>query len=163
MAEKALPCIVCGRELDNVFSESENQPNNGLAFSSHGHYGSTVFDPMDGTYLEITVCDRCLTKAGEQGRVLSGRDRRPVVFDRMGQIGWERINRPAVPWTKDLAGYDEKDVCWIDHDDLDSLPSTISLNFPPQQIRDYFDHLESEGKDYTKYLKQASLRVVDDE
>ena len=27
---------------------------------TYGHYGSTVFDPMDASYLEIVVCDPCL-------------------------------------------------------------------------------------------------------
>ena len=42
-----------------------NQPYGGLAFQSEGHYGSTVFDPMDGTYLEVNICDECLLRASE--------------------------------------------------------------------------------------------------
>lgn len=61
-----LPCIVCGKALESalpsVGSRTEvNQPNDGTTFSSHGHYGSTVWDPMTGTdLLEINVCDPCL-------------------------------------------------------------------------------------------------------
>lgn len=54
MAKIALSCIACGRELRNVDDMvTENQPYNGTAFQSHGHYG-------DGHYLEINVCDSCL-------------------------------------------------------------------------------------------------------
>lgn len=64
-------CIVCKKSLENVFDQ-DNQPNDGLAFQSSGHYGSTVFDPMDGTHLEINVCDPCLKQAGEDGNVMIG-------------------------------------------------------------------------------------------
>ena len=65
---KALPCIVCGCGLDGW--SWPNQPLDGLAFSTRGHYGTTAFDPMDGSALEINVCDRCLQAAGAAGRVL---------------------------------------------------------------------------------------------
>jgi hypothetical protein len=39
------------------------QPMGGLALNSVGHYGSTEFDPMDGTRIEVVVCDPCLIKA----------------------------------------------------------------------------------------------------
>ena len=73
-----LPCIVCGKELEHVFKtkrhqSSPNQPSGGTTFSSHGHYGSTVWDPMsmDGLEtLEINICDECLLAAGRAQRVL---------------------------------------------------------------------------------------------
>lgn len=67
-------CIVCKKPLENIdpFENGENQPSGGTAFQTHGHYGSTVFDPMDGTYLEINVCDACLTQAGTDGNILMG-------------------------------------------------------------------------------------------
>lgn len=64
-------CIVCDKPLKN-FGYEDNQPDGGTAFQSHGHYGSTAFDPMDGTYLEINICDPCLTAAGAKGQVLVG-------------------------------------------------------------------------------------------
>lgn len=66
----ALSCIACGKPLVNVTEDSINQPYVGTSFSSHGHYGSTVWDPMDGELLEINVCDTCLLRAGEADRVL---------------------------------------------------------------------------------------------
>lgn len=66
-------CIVCKKPLDDVIEmDNGNQPNDGLAFQSPGHYGTTVFDPMDGTFLEINVCDPCLVQAGKDGNVLMG-------------------------------------------------------------------------------------------
>lgn len=70
MSKHALPCIVCAKPLVNVSEDADNQPYVGTSFSSHGHYGSTVWDPMDGELLEINVCDTCLLRAGEAGRVL---------------------------------------------------------------------------------------------
>jgi len=58
-------CIVCEKEVDNwdgAYPEREPavHPIDGTVFRTYGHYGSTVFDPMDGTYLDIVVCDECL-------------------------------------------------------------------------------------------------------
>ena len=59
-------CIVCNAEVknwDEAYSHGEEKihPIGGTVFRTYGHYGSTVFDPMDGSYLEIVVCDDCLT------------------------------------------------------------------------------------------------------
>jgi hypothetical protein len=64
-----IPCIVCGVALDNL-DEDGNQPSLGVEFTTYGHYGSTVFDPMDGTAVAVNVCDDCLTHAKNEGRVL---------------------------------------------------------------------------------------------
>jgi hypothetical protein len=72
MAEHApLPCIVCRRELENLFPRevSTNQPNGACTFTSHGQYGSTVFDECDGSKLEINVCDDCLKSAQARNEV----------------------------------------------------------------------------------------------
>ena len=62
-------CIVCKETLSNI-DETGNQPDEGLEFTSYGHYGSTVFDPADGTALVVNICDRCLTEARGVGAVL---------------------------------------------------------------------------------------------
>lgn len=99
MSEPALPCIVCGRELRNVFDEADNQPNDGVVFTSHGNYGSTVFDDFIGQHLEVNLCDPCLVRAGEQGRVLLGQSRSPVKIDGT-VVGWESVNKPLAPWRR---------------------------------------------------------------
>ena len=67
---QSLPCIVCGRLLLNV-EGAVNQPYNGTSFTTCGHYGSTVFDPMDSRKrLVINVCDPCLLEAAQQRLVL---------------------------------------------------------------------------------------------
>ena len=55
MAE--LYCARCDRPLQDIH---DYQPNDGLYFVTYGHYGSTFFDPMDGSCMEIVVCDDCL-------------------------------------------------------------------------------------------------------
>lgn len=74
-----LPCIACGAELESAWphdvekDENLNQPYAGTTFISHGHYGSTVWDPMDDARrLEVNVCDPCLLVAGKGGKVLLG-------------------------------------------------------------------------------------------
>ena len=96
MAKYALPCIACGRELRNCEEGATNQPYAGTAFTSYGHYGSTAFDSLDGHYIEINVCDLCLVQ--HAGRVLQGRDMRPVTEDGV-QVGMDRITPlKLVPW-----------------------------------------------------------------
>ena len=57
-------CIVCNTEVDNwdVYPEDKPQvhPIGGTVFRTYGHYGSSVFDPMDASYLDIVICDGCL-------------------------------------------------------------------------------------------------------
>lgn len=107
MSIEALPCIVCGVVLKNVSQDVDNQPDRGLAFMTEGHYGSQVFDPMNGELLEITVCDECIAQAGEQGRVHTGRRARPVYMDVYGLIGWIRAPYVPVLWRKGLANFDD--------------------------------------------------------
>lgn len=71
-----LPCICCGKELESVFAPDEdgkplceNQPYAATTFHSYGHYGSTTFDPMDGSFIEINVCDDCLKERASIRRV----------------------------------------------------------------------------------------------
>jgi len=54
-----IKCIICKCELENLYAPGFI-PSGGLAFASHGHYGSTVFDPMDSSFIEFAVCDKCL-------------------------------------------------------------------------------------------------------
>lgn len=101
MSRDALPCIVCGKALRNVTDDSSNQPNDGTAFQTEGHYGSTVFDPMDGTVLEVNLCDPCLLAAAEQGRVFWSRSYKLV--ECMGMVvGREWLHGEQVPWDPDV-------------------------------------------------------------
>lgn len=69
---RGLPCIVCGEQLLNCEYGSENQPEHGLAFTTHGHWPSSIIDIFDGFYLEINVCNLCLLKAAKQNMVARG-------------------------------------------------------------------------------------------
>lgn len=67
-------CIRCETILLNIMDEKKgHQPNDGLAFHSLGHYGSTVFDPMNGSYIEISLCDQCVSYAAERGWIYNGK------------------------------------------------------------------------------------------
>lgn len=65
---KKLQCIRCEKDLKNIL-EKGIQPVGGLAFHTHGHYGSAFFDPLDGTHIQIVVCDVCLSVANDRGQV----------------------------------------------------------------------------------------------
>lgn len=63
-----LHCVKCDKSLENII-RSGYQPLNGLAFQTEGHYGSAYFDQMNGTYLEIAICDECVAWLENNGRL----------------------------------------------------------------------------------------------
>lgn len=63
-------CIACGKPMKNYQDDGTLQPSGGLAFQTQGHYGSAVFDPMDGSLLEIAVCDDCIGRASRRNEVV---------------------------------------------------------------------------------------------
>lgn len=66
----SLPCFCCGEELVNL-DHRGNQPMGGLEMTSPGHYGCSVFDPMNATCLVINICDQCLIKNMDRAKVAS--------------------------------------------------------------------------------------------
>lgn len=67
---KPVPCIVCGKVLEEAIPDGINQPYKGTSFTTHGHYGSTFFDPMDNSCLEINICDDCLEEARANEKIV---------------------------------------------------------------------------------------------
>jgi len=69
-----IACIVCAKELNNLDYDMKDgkkvevHPMDGLHFRTYGHYGSTIFDPMDGTYLDLAICDKCISSNVEKIR-----------------------------------------------------------------------------------------------
>jgi len=152
MSQEALSCIACGKELKNVDETAANQPYKGTAFQSHGHYGSTIYDPMDGRYIEINVCDECLKDKRE--RVLEGREAKPVMFDD-ALVGWCKTpGRMPVPWKVEQSVFDEDDVLHIEPEVLerpDLYPEIVKWNVSPADLlADYkkkYDITDEEGSE----------------
>lgn len=71
-----LACIACDKELSN-WGGCFNQPNEGLAFSTSGHWPSHIFDDCgDGNRLELSICNDCLlAKASRQIAFVPREDR----------------------------------------------------------------------------------------
>ena len=102
---RELPCIICKKGLEHILKrELErlgcNQPGDGVVCHTHGNYGSTVFDEIDGHYLEFNICDECLTKAREQGLIALGIRPLPLrvwnegledslLDEALGRVHWE--------------------------------------------------------------------------
>lgn len=103
MSADALRCFVCDRYLSNEFpmSDADNQPSGGTRFTSGGHYGSGVFDPVDdgGQVIEINVCDACLRdRVGREETVGWRREWLPVTCGGV-VVGRWYTDRPLVPFT----------------------------------------------------------------
>ena len=133
----SFPCIICGCTLTRASSDYEAQPNNGVMCTTEGNYGSTVFDPMDGSELAFNICDDCLVKAGEQGRVMATRSRVHVVTDYLGIVGYERVDRPYVPWHKDLPDDGDSKGRHYDIDELEKYADRLNLRFSIEQMREW--------------------------
>ena len=70
--DATIDCFCCGKQMGNWIYDSPRpdgtkthvnvHPMGGLHFQTYGHYGSRVFDPMDGrgTTLDIAICDECI-------------------------------------------------------------------------------------------------------
>jgi hypothetical protein len=77
MSKLALPCIVCGKPLENVGEDIDNQPYVGTEFQSMGHDGSTIHDPISEDYplfLVVNICDTCVLRAIKAGTIQSRND-----------------------------------------------------------------------------------------
>lgn len=119
MAKETVPCIVCNRALLNVVEDADNQPEDGTALWTWGHYGSTAFDPMDGQTLEFNICDPCLLSKANEGKVLLGRTHRLILCE--GRlVGREKVDRPLVAWngTNHGGGDTEVDVLRIQPEEV---------------------------------------------
>jgi hypothetical protein len=57
-----IPCFKCGYVPESVDNKHwPEQPYKATIFTSGGHYGSTVYDPMSQLrHLRIIICDKCL-------------------------------------------------------------------------------------------------------
>lgn len=115
-----LACFKCGKVLENATRTSDglamnqNQPSEGLAFKSYGAYGGTVFDPMDGHFLVINICDMCLLKALPDETIALGKDYRNIrdKDDRRVITGNERLPHEELPDLRLWQGISDPD-----HDD----------------------------------------------
>lgn len=111
MSEATLPvpCVICGQTFKDAMPESgpnRNQPSDGTAFTSNGHYGSTVFDPFNGSMIEVNFCDPCLTEARKHSRVLWRREAKPLVGAppwASAVFGWIAGDSPYEIWRDDEA------------------------------------------------------------
>jgi hypothetical protein len=119
----ALPCIVCDRQIESMDDSYINSPYGATAFETQGHYGSTIFDPMNGTYLELNVCDSCLRRLASEEKILLGQTRKRVMTNtRIGGgdeiplfVGWLAVKREMTTWHP---GTEDDDDVFISLDDV---------------------------------------------
>lgn len=65
--DMTIHCLKCDKTLPEF---GAMHPMKGLHFSTYGHYGSTFFDPMNGSTLNVFVCDDCLSEAFDAGKAI---------------------------------------------------------------------------------------------
>ena len=123
------PCIICGTELQRAW-EDEGQPSDGVVCTTRGNYGSQVYDSLNGEYLAFNICDGCLTRAGEQGRVQTTRASIPVKegWGWGGQCGAYPVDRPYVPWHAGMEPWDETLTVSVEEVIEGTYPKSIRWN-----------------------------------
>lgn len=128
-------CVMCDKELRNCGDPfSENQPVEGTAFRSYGHYGSTAFDAMDGSWIEVNFCDPCLRAASVRLRVGMGRSWRPVSGEGVGRIGREYVQRPMLFWHHSWFSYNDEDEIHLDFDEIGKYTDRIEYHLTAEQL-----------------------------
>lgn len=153
MSMEALPCVVCGEALRNIEETATNQPYKGTAFTTHGHYGSTSFDPMDGRYLELNLCDKCIVRLGYEGKILLGQSYKPVTMPAPTELGTIRsiigttpVERALVTWNPDTE--EETEAFDLDsYDEYFEFRDRINSRFTDDEIREMFERNEEKEKD----------------
>jgi hypothetical protein len=121
-------CVRCDREVEAMDKDYTNSPYGATAFRTHGHYGSTIFDPMNGCFLEINLCDECIAVLGERGQILMGQDYKQVMTYASAVSNWQSdaptvigrmpIKREMVPWHKGLEYEGEEDAMFMEPDEI---------------------------------------------
>jgi hypothetical protein len=147
-----LPCIRCDKDIPGVNNGPDydgNQPSGGTTFSSTGQYGSTIFDPMDGSFIQVNVCDECLAVLAEKQTddrpiILAGRNTRLVWLEYAGIVGYQDIPYETTVWVPGERQFKSRRNMKLR--ELDApIPDDVHLNIEPQQLRDYALHLKDEG------------------
>jgi hypothetical protein len=67
-------CIACRRPIGGDY----DAPDGALVFTSHGNYGSHLFDSMN-EWLRIVICDDCVRETAVRGEVYLGRRSPPRI------------------------------------------------------------------------------------
>lgn len=121
--QEDFPCLICGTTLYRVFYD-EGQPNDGINITTHGNYGSTVWDDMEGQFLIFNICDECIKEGSEQGRIFVGRSYVNVMVDTAfgpnttiySVVGSIRADRPYVPFNRKTY-HDGMEPIKMEHDE----------------------------------------------
>ena len=129
----SFPCIICGVGLTRVMPEAEGQPDDGVMCQTHGNYGSTIFDPEDYSYLAFNICDPCLVKAGDEGKVMITRIYAPVSLDNgryVSVVGRIKADRPYIPWHNGLSS-DDNSAITLEIEELDKYVKAGKVELHP--------------------------------
>ena len=54
-----MKCIVCDKELEQIFDDAPLQPNGGIMCIAEGNYGSTELDDIIDRPMLFHMCDEC--------------------------------------------------------------------------------------------------------
>ncbi len=136
-----LPCLVCGKDLQNAFAECDNQPSEGTEFRTYGHYGSTFWDSFDGEQLVINVCDECLNERRE--RLGQHKRYKPVTCEYLGMVGQYQVDRPIVPYT----GHTDDGSIQVEPEELGTHIKGIEWADNIQELKDFA--IGKRGDDHT--------------
>lgn len=131
MAPNRLICVCCACGMENIMSGRGHQPSGGMSFHSYGHYGTSFFDPMDGSYVQVAICDECLVSADSRGAIT----RRPPSKDNDRQRTIEEGQKFILESDLDSA----VEVAW-----KRGASDWVRLNYPKHYERSPVEKIDSD-------------------
>lgn len=91
-----MKCFKCEQEIPILGPGLEDKEDSvgvnldeGVRFYAYGSYGSTVFDPNDGSQLVIAICDTCLASRAKAEFIRHVRYSRKTVLEYNEPWGYE--------------------------------------------------------------------------
>jgi hypothetical protein len=157
------PCLICGKVLYREMDD-EGQPRDGVVCTTHGNYGSRVFDDLHGEYLAFNICDSCMKALAKRERIFITRSSLPVWVE--GAVcGWYPVDRPYIPWRPDMQPSDEKFYVEISEIIEGTYPKSIHWNdhgqenWPDVLAADWFSRHPEELAEWKETLPGHVERI----
>lgn len=97
-------CFRCDRRIEwELDAAHHGLPHGAVIFTSHGNYGSRVFDQVHGEQALLVICDDCIETAGNYIQIR--RKRQTIDYEDLGTYReWDAAERARMARAAELMG-----------------------------------------------------------
>lgn len=98
-------CFRCDRRIEwELNAAHHGLPHGAVIFTSHGNYGSRVFDQIHGEQALLLICDECIEDAGNYIQIRK-KKRQPTEYHDLGTYReWDADERARMARAAELMG-----------------------------------------------------------